>query len=190
MRRSPLSAVGLAAICTVLISAPAWAQDNEHLLRFGGGYYATIGDANDVSDNGLGAWVSYERQLTEMYGLEFMAAYVDYDSFLDILGGISLTHLTGSLNFHMTPDANVDFYLAPTIGYAWLDWDHDPFPFLPGEWEDPSESGFAWGAAAGIDVPFGEGDWVFAASARFLTVVLEDSDFDNVVGHVGFGRRF
>lgn len=189
MRRSLLLAVGLAFISATVLAAPAQAQDSKHLLRFGGGLYATTGDANDISDNGLGAWVNYERRLSERYGLEFMAAYVDYDSILDILGGISLTPLTASFNVHLTPEAGGDFYIAPTIGYAWLDFDREPLGIDIGL-DDRSENGFAWGATAGIDVPMGEGKWFFTASGRYLSVDLESGSFNNVVVHVGFGFQF
>ncbi len=88
----------------------------------------------------------------------------------------------------MNPNRDVDFYVAPTLGYAHFSRDEDPFAFGLGD-GSKSEGKLAWGGAVGADVPLGEGLWVFSASLRFLTAAFDDGDFDNVVTHVGFGRR-
>ena len=186
MRKAHRITVTLAVISVALVHAPAWADDPENVVRFGGGWYATIGDADDVSDNGLGIWGSYERRFAERLGTEFMLAYVDYDSIFDLLGGISLTSVTATLNYRLVTGENLDFYVGPTIGFAQLEIGEGLF----GLGDSSSEDEFAWGAAAGLDVPFGKGNWAFAGSVRFLTAGFGNSDFDNIVFHAGVGRRF
>lgn len=189
MTRNRWLTIVVAVFCTALIHAPASADDSENVVRFGVGWYATIGDADDVSDNGLAAWGSYERLFAESLGVEVMIAYVDYDSILDLLGGISLTPITATLNYHLDTGGKAEFYVGPTVGFARLEFDGSGGLFGLGGTRS-SETEFAWGAAAGVDVPFGEGNWAFAGSLRYLTAGFDDGDFDNIVVHVGFGRRF
>jgi hypothetical protein len=186
MRRSRWAILAVAVISTALISPAIRAEESENIVRFGGGWYATTGDANDLSDNGLGLWGSYEHRFFEKLGVELMLAYVDYDSFLDILGGISMTPATATLNFHRNAGGKVDVYVGPTLGFARLEIGEGFF----GTGDESSETEFAWGAAVGVDVPFGQGPWAFSGSLRYLTADFDGSDFSNVVFHLGAGYRF
>jgi hypothetical protein len=114
---------------------------------------------------------------------------VDYDSIFDLLGGISMTPLTAALNVHLTPESPVDLYVAPVLGWAWLDLDRDLLG-LGLLTSDDSESGFVWGLGAGIDVPLGKGTWVFTGSLEYLSVDVSEGSFDNVVVYLGAGFRF
>ena len=119
-------------------------------------------------------------------GAEFMLAYVDYDSIFDLLGGISLTSVTATLNYRLVAGESAEFYVGPTLGFAQLEIGEGLF----GLGDRSSENEFAWGAAAGVDVPFGKGSWAFAGSVRFLTAGFGNGDFDNIVFHAGVGSRF
>jgi hypothetical protein len=189
MRESFRSSLVLLILVAALAAAPAQGQEYGNVIRFGGAWYATVGDANDLSDNGFGAWVSYELRLSERLGVDFMAAYVDYDSIFDFLGGISMTPLTAALNVHLTPGKSVDVYAAPILGYAWLDMDRDVLG-LGLLTSDSSDSGFVWGLGGGIDVPLGKGKWVFTGSLEYLSVDVSGGSFDNVVTYLGAGYRF
>jgi hypothetical protein len=187
-------AVALSLVSLLLFIPPVGAQEPENTVRFGVGWYATIGDANDISDNGLGIWGSYERRFYEAVAVDFMAAYVDYDSIFDLLGDISLTSLTATLNFYVYSFEEAEFYVGPTLGFARLELDGERGLFGLRA-ERKSDSGLAWGAAAGVDVPVGESGWVLSGSLRFLSVSFDeggfhDLDFDNIVIHAGAGYRF
>jgi hypothetical protein len=173
----------VAAIACVLISTPVWAQDSKNLFRFGLGWYTTIGDASDFVDNAGALWASYERRSSKKVGFEVLASYADYDPVLDLFSrDVEMTPLLFSLNYYVTSSEKVDFYVAPTIGYARLETQ------FAGDTD--SESGFAWGAALGVDIPIGKGKWIFALSGRYLAAELGDSGFDNILFHAGAGYRF
>jgi len=183
MKRTFWTLVVAAIACSMLISAPAWAQDSSNLVRFGTGWYTTLGDASDIADNAVPLWVSYERRYSEKLGFEVLAAYADYDPILDLFGrDIELTPLMLSVNYYVKSNEKVDFYIAPTVGFARLEVQ------FAGETE--SDSGLAWGAAFGVDIPVGKGKWVVALSGRYLTADLDDADFDNAIVHAGVGYRF
>ena len=183
MRRTCWMLVVAAVACTMLISTPVLAQESSNLVRFGAGWYATIGDANDVADNGVAIWVSYERRYSEKLGFEVLAAYSDYDPIFDLFGrDIELTPLMLAVNYYVKSSEKFELYVAPTIGFAQLD-----VAWMGGT---ESDSGFAWGAALGVDIPFGKDKWVVALSGRYLTADLDGVDFDNSIFHAGVGYRF
>lgn len=187
MSRSHWITCSLAIVIIAFAGGPVQADDSENLVRFGVGWYATVGDADDVSDNGLAAWGSYERRFAQKLGAEFMIAYVDYDSILDLLGGISLTSVTAALNYHVDAGEKVDVFMGPILGVAELEVDGGG---LFGLADASSETEFAWGAAVGVDTPSGDARWGFSGSLRFLTAEFDGGDFDNVVFHAGAVRRF
>jgi hypothetical protein len=175
--------VVVAVACAMLIPTPVRAQESDNLVRFGIGWYATTGDANDIADNAVALWASYERRYSEKLGFEVLAAYSDYDPIFDLFSrDIELTPLMFSVNYYVVSNEKYEFYVAPTIGYARLE--------VQWAWETESDSGFAWGAALGVDIPFGKGKWVVALSGRYLTTDLDDADFDNIIAHAGVGYRF
>ena len=181
--------LAVACAASICIPSPSAAQDHRNAVRSGVGLYATVGDANDLADNGLAWFGSYERLFSEKLGLELMLAYVDYDSVLDLLGGLSMIPVTATLNYHVQGEG-VDLFVGPTLGFAWLESTGSGglFGVFEESWE---ETEFAWGGAVAIDVPFGEArKWVVSGSVRYLTAAFERTDFGNFIIQLGAGYRF
>jgi hypothetical protein len=183
MRRTCWTLLVTAVVCTMLVCTPVSAQDSSNLVRFGAGWYTAIGDADDIADNAVALWASYERRYSEKLGFEVLAAYADYDPILDLFGrDIEMTPLLFSVNYYVKSTEKVDLYVAPTVGFARLE------VHFAGDTE--SDSGLAWGAVFGADIPVGKGKWVVALSGMYLTADLDDADFDNAAIHAGAGYRF
>jgi hypothetical protein len=183
MRRTCWALVVTVVACTMLICTPVSAQDQSNHFRFGTGWYTTVGDGSDVADNAIALWASYERRYSEKLGFEVLGAYADYDPILDLFGrDIEMTPLLLSLNYYVKSTDKVELYIAPTVGLARLE------VHFAGETE--SDSGLAWGAVFGVDIPLGQGKWGIALSGRYLTADLDDADFDNIAIHAGAGYRF
>ena len=109
------------------------------------------------------------------------------------VGDLDVTPLTVAANFHLTPKSKADFYLAPVVGYMFYG-DLD----LMGE-KASVKSAFAWGAAAGVDIPVGKGRWLINAALRYLESEVEldepgavggASDMSLFAIQVGAGYRF
>ena len=86
----------------------------------------------------------------------------DYHHNDDDLGGLA-SALVG-VNFYMTPDSAVRFYLGPVLGAVVMDerdW-HSNYA------SDDTETLFAIGINLGIDVPFGDSGWAMNASIKIL----------------------
>ena len=107
-------------------------------------------------------------------------------------GSMNAMPLTVGVNFHLTPSSPVDFYLGPVVGYVFLSSINGDGGEMRAEFEEftsvtPLEGGtlatkdaFTYGAVAGLDVPFGEKGWSFAASARYLKMAVEIDEPDEI----------
>jgi len=152
MRKIGLLGLVVIGMCALLCN-PAWAENN--LIRFGPGYYGVVGDFADPPadlDDGIGLFVDYERTITEKFGLDFGYQGAVFE--LGLFGNqdVDMYALTVRANYYVVRGEGVRFFIYPTIGLVDLDS------------SDDSESGFAWGAGAGIDVPFGKSKWVFPSA--------------------------
>jgi len=168
----------LVGICLLLCS-PAWAEDN--LIRFGPGYWGVTGDYSDPPadlDNGAGFFVDYERTINDKWGVDFCYEGAIFD--LGLFGGedVDMYAITARANYYFSRGERASFFVHPTIGLLSLDFDDD------------SESGLALGAGAGVDVTLGKSKWVFSSELGYITADVFDKDFNNIVVHVGVGRRF
>lgn len=150
-------------------------------------------------DEGFGA--NIERLFSPRMGLELGLLLADSDAELmrdideawetaeDNLGG---TTISLSLNFHLTPDSRVDFYLGPVIALVMFDdvtWNVLGATVRA----DPGDE-FAIGAQLGIDV-LAASRWAFTAGVRYLDIQAEFSedtelDVDPLIFMAGVAYRF
>jgi hypothetical protein len=123
-------------------------------------------------------------------------AYSDTVGFSAVLAGV---------NFHLTPGRRVDFYAGPSVAYLdysditlrVFDGSGPPFNFLDTHRVHLTfDSDFAIGANVGLDVPLGEGRWLFNVNTRYFDTTIEGSQFesprnyDPLLFGLGFGYRF
>lgn len=160
----------------------------------------TMLDLGDGDGFGLGL----EYRVSDLLGVELSTFFGSADSNFKLdLGeewemdreSVSVRPMTLGLNFHLLrPDAPVDFYLGPTIGY--VEYGSATFNTLGETHVREFEGSFGWGVNLGLDVPLGASRWVFNANARYLDndAEIDDTDLeltvDPLIFAVGFGVRF
>jgi outer membrane protein W len=115
--------------------------------------------------------------------------------------------VVGGLNVHLTPERKADLYAGPTLAYVeYQDVTVRVLGFGPPFGNNTVQpvrvrfrfdSDLAVGVNLGVDVPLGEGGWLFNANARYLETSIGSADFrggdrsyDPLFFGVGFGYRF
>lgn len=164
----------------LMIPAAALAEAPQHTFRGNLVYVSptgdeTIFDTKVEADSALGFGLAYEYRFTDLYGLEGQLTYSSHDVQIggETAGDTSVMPLTLALNFHLSKNDKVDFYVGPVIGYVFYD-----DLSLDDDWggEDVKlKNGFAWGVQAGIDVPFNE-NWAFTAGLTYLQTTAETDE--------------
>lgn len=102
-----------------------------------------------------------------------------------------MTPLLVGPNFHFLPNRKFDLYAGPFVGYVLYDTVR-----VDGE-NVGIENDFAYGAVAGVDVPFGSGNLAFNASARYMIADAEPKvedpqalEMDSTILQFGLSYRF
>lgn len=179
-------------------------------LRFGFIVAETNGDTSvavdpgtvDVSlSGGGGGFVSLERKVTPLLGLEFGLVGISTD--MNVTAGglkhwgtdvdvLSMGALTLGANFHFVNTGSVDVYAGPMLSFnrysKWSvrtggddDWrsnKHDDDYWVSVNSKNDSE--FTWGAKAGIDIFLNKKkSWVLSGSLSYLDATY---DFDEGSG--------
>jgi outer membrane protein W len=110
---------------------------------------------------------------------------------------VNFTPVLLSLNYHVTaPSQPVDFFLGPSIGYAFLD--SVTFNTLGSSYTEKFDDDLTYGINLGIDVPFGpEHQYAFTAGLRQLFFKAKGSgtidhnfDLNPTIATAGFAFRF
>jgi hypothetical protein len=109
---------------------------------------------------------------------------------------VSFTPVLLSLNYHATPGKPVDFFIGPSIGYAFLD--SETYNTLGSSYSEKFKDDFTYGINVGIDVPFGtEHNYAFTAGLRQLFLKAKGSgtlghsfDLNPTIATAGFAFRF
>ena len=191
-------AIALIVTLSVLgLASQAWAEKGGKRVQFGVVYSSPTGDYVDEDettelDSAVGFQASFEYMVTDLIGVEPAIGFLDHDvtvretGFPELdLGDTSLFALTANVNFHLLRDKKVDFFVGPTIGYAfWGDLKSDLF----GE-NFPIDDEFIYGVNLGVDIPFGQGGWGFAASIDYLLSDLTPEGSDAEIGVDPFELR-
>ncbi len=189
-----------------LIAAIAWAipqlaaaADTKNEIGVFAGYLSPTGElktnilVNDVDvpatiklDSAAEFGLAYQYRFTDLFSLGASLLYSKLDVKLTSpeasgkIGDTTLMPLLLDGNFHVLKNMKtLDFYLGPTVGYAW--------------WGDLKPQGIAsdignttsikvkgkavYGANFGLDVPFGS-NWAFNAGVRYLWAKAEPDAVD------------
>ncbi len=185
---------------TLLATAPLSAADVT--LRLQGQVVSssttTIGLTGDFG-TGPGAYLGAEFRLNDRFGIEVGAAWAELEE-TEVFAGefsgststasITFNPVTVAFNIHLTPQKRFDVYIAPKIGWAFVDdlelstrFDFNDFPFPDiGRTflaEFPADGQFIFGLRLGFDLPFGDSPWSFSSSVDYTDL---DPDLDFFAG--------
>ncbi len=202
----------------VIVSAPtATAADASWTLRLNGGgltssggtrgdagpatFTATVGDSAVFS-------IGLEYRIAERFGIELSALHSNVEVGLETRledwsardsVSLAVTPITLAFNIHLTPRANVDFYVAPSLSHVrYGDFVYAVDDLGIEERVDVDDDSLAFGLTLGVDVPFGSSGWSFGAQVGTIWTDADGDDWSemNVVSidplliQVGVGRRF
>jgi len=203
--RSPASARTLPflalAAATLLATAPLSAADVT--LRLQGQAVTTSANVVGLTDDlgsGPGIYLGAEFSLNERFGIEVGVGWTEFEESetSELLTGIdfstaaslTINPVTVALDIHLTPQKRYDLYVAPKIGWAFIDdlevfteVDFGDFP-IPGIptlptfnqtvfAEIPTDDQFIFGLRLGFDIPFGDGAWSFSSSLDYTDIDLD-----------------
>ncbi len=168
--------------------------------------------------DGVAGAISCEYRRSELIGIELGALAGGDFNFSIRLGAqpadsivysdtVGFSAVFAGLNFHLTPNRRSDFYAGPSLVYVGYD-DISMYVF-DGPVRPPFgdvtntryvrlnfDRDFAVGANVGLDMPVGEGGWLFHLNARYIETTIGGSDFersrnyDPLLFGLGIGYRF
>jgi len=174
------------------IFASYFSPTGSHHGRFdvGGGRLA---EATIEADEASGMTFGWEIRVGKRMGIEtdIMITKFDFNvktSGITVgLGSAVMVPITTSLQWHLTDNRRMDFYVGPVVSYTlWGDLD-TPVGSTPLDGE------FRFGLRGGIDVPFSV-HWALAARLDYLQAAAGDAsleiDVDPVVFSIGLGYRY
>ena len=162
-----------------------------------------VNERSDLRLNsGEGLGLSLEYRFNERIGIEGGVDFAQLDStFMFDLDeawetdsdDISMLTFLAGLNIHLSPDAKVDFYIGPVLGF--VDLGSATYHVL-GETHSRSYEAddFAFGAQIGLDVPLGGGGWGLHFGAKYLDLSADvrdsEVDLNPFIGSFGFAYNF
>ena len=204
----------LLVAATSLLATAAGAVDEGWRLRLNTLYVAPAEQVDFVvgtgrfavsdSDTGIGGGLNAEYRFSSLLGLE-LGVLAGGDVDFGFSNMVSMRAASAGVNFHFASGGKTDLYAGPLLAVAqYGDFSAGPLFRPPGSPLPPRvrvtlDDDFAVGANLGVDVPMGEGNWLFNANARYLitTIDAETSsgvhgtvDYDPLMLGVGFGYRF
>jgi outer membrane protein OmpA-like peptidoglycan-associated protein len=173
-------------------------EDDRHVQESEGG--AIRQQLKLEGGEGFGAGLEY--RFTCLLGLEGIVLQTDLDAhyMIDTPTAWEMDTFDASgpivslgLNFHLTPQSFVDFYLGPTVALVQYDDFSTSLAGVPFSTDFDNE--VAFGLAAGLDIPFGESNpWAVTASIRKLWASAESGpisiDTDPLIGTLGIAYRW
>jgi hypothetical protein len=201
MKTRELAIVCVAALILAGLAAPVAAEKGDKQIKFGAIISMptddlAVGAQTTELDGAVGFQGSFEFQVSDLIGIEPGLSSVAYDltvtepMFPTANGETDLFALTLNLNFHFEKESGLDLFFGPTVGYAfWDDITLDGFaaPIL-------TDDEFMFGAHAGLDYPFGDGDWGFNVDLGYLAVDVTppggDIGVSPIQGKIGLSYTF
>lgn len=187
------SALGLSAL---LLPVASFADDWN--LRVLGQWVTTSENDFGQLEEGAGVYLGLERRLSQRWGVElglgwnqlegtvsqsFDSELIDVESRFD--SEIEWLPLSLAGNFHLTPEANFDLYVAGRLGWAFFDdfraSAYQAIDFGPptglvtsqGTFDLAADDAFFYGIRLGFDHPFGTSGWAVSATADWTRMELE-----------------
>ena len=192
-----LKVVVVAALLSLVPAA--FAADQKNIVRGGLFYSHPTGDFSEAGarfepDNAIGVQGSYERKLSDLIGINFLAGYVNYD--VDVkVGGFSAKFaeqpalpLSANLLFHPIRNKNVDWYIGPGVSYVQYDDADVESRFGGGKVKSSNDT--ALGVQTGLDIKFGDGVWGLNLDLQYIRTSADDLDVDPINFGVGVAIRF
>ena len=195
------------AVGLILATAPQAisAEDSSWTLRFHGAIVdssvetrTSIGGVSSSVDVGGGFGIGAEYRRSQKFGVEFSTLFAGLELNNSVSGGrglsqsleMSMLPLTFAFLFHFDPGGRVDLFVAPTFSVVQY-LDIGTFIDATGVGATlEADTDAAFGAAVGIDVPFGKGKWAFSSSLRYMKTGFEKTDVDPVIVTLGAAYRF
>lgn len=162
-------------------------RNNLHLgLMWGipqGDPKVTIGGARSrvEIDNDTGYYLDYEIKFTDVIGLEFGAAWIEYDvdlssgPFQGALGKLKVKPFTANLLFHPNAKAPVDFYIGG--GFAYVAFSDlrvkPPLRGVLGEDQIGLDKDKTFNVQTGVNIKFGDSHAGLNFDAKYIKATAD-----------------
>jgi len=163
----------VAIVCTTLLSAPALAQDQTLILRFG----PTLLESTSGSDTDLGRYdlssnggfeVNFEWMFHPLWGLEAsqqISGDIDFESDDDTVSGagVSFIWFTVGINIHPVRTERIDWGIGVMGGKAY----YSDFEFDDDRFDIETTDDTVWGAQTFIDISVNR-RWAVDLGVRYV----------------------
>jgi outer membrane protein W len=184
----------------ILAGGPSWT------LRFHGAIVESSG-GDDVGfadgvvsrvDSGGGFGIAVEARLSNRIGLELSTLYAGIDVRMQASArlataqsvALSVIPVTFGLPIHLPTGDRLDLFVAPTLNIVTYNDVRTTFDGFGMDSSVSVDSDLGFGAALGLDVPFGKGKWAFSSGLRYIKTRADETDIDPVIVTIGFAYRF
>lgn len=201
-----LHAVLILVLVSVISSTPIHAEEHPWTLRVHGAIIeSSVGTQSSIEHGfsssvktGGGFGVGIEFRLSDRIGLEASVLFggVEIKSSLSSGQGatqslnLNMMPVNFAVPFHFDIGGRADLYAAVTFGvvrYLDIEWSYG----APGSGIAVDvDSDTAFGAALGLDVPFGKGRWAWSAGLRYMKTGIKGTDVDPLVATLGVAFQF
>lgn len=196
---------------------PLQQDENHWRLRFnlawvnptGNSISTSIGHDGVSFDIGAGAGAGFqaEYRTSPRFGIELgILGAAEFDISSSISRGhfrndVSITGfapLSLGFNIHLTPERSFDLYAGPLVALVNYGSERAWWDLWSGGNRISIENDWAWGLAAGLDVPLGKRGWLFNANLRYLESSIKQShgedfvsgEFNPAIFSIGIGYAF
>jgi outer membrane protein W len=166
-----------------------------------------LGTGAGFPSSSIGPGIALEYKPSPRIGFEIAAASNTFESRakldffgagqIDIESSFRATPIVTRVNFHLTPNRRVDFYLGPVAGLmVFSDQMLTIRSTVDGTTEvsrlkSKTKDDFVWGGHLGLDVPFGQRKSFLTLGASYLAAVRQSEiDLDPLQLYAGIGFRF
>jgi len=184
----------------ILAGGPSWT------LRFHGAIVDSSGGGDPgfadglVSrvDGGGGFGIGVEVRLSDRLGLELSTLYAGLEVSMQLSAkaataetvALGIVPVSFGLPIHLPTGDRLDLFVAPALSIvSYRDVRATVGPFSTGTSVNV-DSDLGFGAALGLDVPFGKGKWAFSSGLRYIKTASDETDIDPVIVTIGFAYRF
>ena len=196
---------------------PLQQDENHWRLRFNLAWVNPTGNSISTSTGhngvgfdigaGAGAGFQAEYRASQRFGIELgILGAVEFDisnriSRGHFRNGVSITGfapLSLGFNIHLTPEQSFDLYAGPLLAFVNYGSEQAWWGLSSRGNQISIESDWAWGLAAGLDIPLGKRGWLFNANLRYLESSIKqsrgdyfvDGDFNPAIFSIGVGYAF
>jgi len=196
---------------------PLQQDENHWRLRFnlawvnptGNSISTSFGDDSIGFDFGAGAGAGFqaEYRASPRFGIELgilgaaefdISSRISRGQFRNDVGITGFAPLSLGFNIHLTPEQSFDLYAGPLLAFVNYGSEQAWWGLSSRGNQISIESDWAWGLAAGVDIPLGKRGWLFNANLRYLESSIKqsrgdyfvDGNFNPVIFSIGVGYAF